>query len=124
MEILFTQDHEMIAIEGNTGRISITDYAADKLGDITYIDLPSEGTSISKGEILCEIESVKAASDVYAPLSGKITEVNNNRADSPELLNGTDRDVKWIAVIDLQDLSEKDSLMTQEQYKDYLSTLE
>jgi len=123
MEIYFTRDHEWIKLEGNTGIVGITAYAAHQLGDITYVELPKEGKEFKKGDVLCTIESVKAASDVFTPMSGKVIEVNNSLISSPQIVNEKPESDGWIAKMELSDLSEKNSLMDQKAYDEFLKTL-
>jgi len=122
--LLYTKEHEWILIEGNKGRIGITYYAQSHLGDITYIEPPEIGKEIKQFEVLASVESVKAASDVYAPMSGKVVQVNDNLESSPESLNKSPYGDGWIAVIEIEDESEKTKLMDSKAYKEYLKTLE
>jgi glycine cleavage system H protein len=122
--LLYTKEHEWILIEGNKGKIGITDYAQQHLGDITYIEPPQVGKAVKQFEILTTVESVKAASDIYAPMSGKVIEINSNLESSPELLNKSPYEKSWIAVIEIKDSSEKKNLMDSGKYKEYLETLE
>src|SRR5512136_213277 len=85
--LLFSKDHEWLRVEGGTVVVGVTDYAQHELGDVVYVDLPAPGKELKKGDPAANIESVKAVSDVYAPVSGKITEVNQNLANTPELVN-------------------------------------
>ena len=87
MTIYYTQDHEWIAVDGGVGTVGITDYAQSQLGDITYVDLPDVGAVVAKGEAPCVVDSVKAASDVYSPVSGIVAEVNPALDEAPELVN-------------------------------------
>lgn len=121
--LLYTKEHEWILIEGTKGKIGITDYAQSQLGDITYVELPPEGKEVKQFEVLTEIESVKAASDVYAPISGKVIQVNNNLASSPESVNKSPYGDGWIAVIEIKDESEKNNLMDSKIYKEYLESI-
>lgn len=123
MEVLYSKEHEWIRIEGNTGTVGITEYAVDQLGDITYVELPDTGKTVAQDDILCSIESVKAASDVYNPLSGKITAVNEALKDTPEIINESPLEKGWIARLELQDLGEKTVLMNEQQYKEYIQGL-
>lgn len=124
MSIYFTKDHEWIRVEGNKAILGITDYASKQLGDITFISLPSEGNDIKQGDILCELESVKAASDIYSPLSGIISKANNVLNDTPELINSSPHESGWIAEIEISESGQINALMSEQQYKDYLNTLE
>ena len=121
--LLYTREHEWVLIEGGKGRIGITDYAQGHLGDITYIDLPQEGKELKQFEALAEVESVKAASDIYTPVSGKVVQVNNELASSPEKINKDPYGDGWIAVIEIKDESEKEKLMDSKTYRQYVETL-
>ncbi len=121
--LLYTKEHEWVLIEGSKGKIGITDYAQEHLGDITYIDLPQEGKEVKQSEALAEIESVKAASDIYAPISGKVVQINNELASAPEKVNKAPYGDGWIAVLEIKDASEKDKLMDSKKYKEYLESI-
>ena len=119
----FTQDHEWIEIEGDLGTVGITDYAQGQLGDITFVDPAEVGASVAKGDAVSVVDSVKAASDVYTPVSGTIAEVNAALADEPELVN-TDAEVGgWLFRITLSDTAEVAALMDDAAYKAYVETL-
>jgi glycine cleavage system H protein len=119
----FSQEHEWIEIEGDLGTVGITDYAQGQLGDITFVDLPAEGATFDKGDSVAVVDSVKAASDVYTPVSGTIAEANEVLADQPELVN-TDAEVGgWLFRITLSDASELEALMDEAAYKDYVESL-
>ncbi len=124
MSVFFSKEHEWIRIEGNIGTVGITDHAVEQLGDITYVELPQIGMEVAQDDILCSIESVKAASDVYNPMSGKVSKVNDVLQETPEIVNESAQDKGWIAQLELSDLSEKDSLMSEAQYKEYVKGLE
>ncbi len=123
-DLLYTKEHEWVRVEGNKATIGITDYAQQSLGDITYIDLPSPGTELDQFEQIASVESVKAASDIYSPLSGKITEINGDLETSPELINQSPYDNGWIAKLEVDDLEERSSLMTSEEYERFLESLD
>ena len=114
--IKYADSHEWVKVEGNIGFIGISDYAQHSLGDIVYVDLPSEGDEISKGEEFGAVESVKAASDLISPVSGTVVEVNEALNDSPELVN-SDPYANWIIKVKLSDPAEADALMDAEAYK-------
>lgn len=119
----FTEDHEWIEIEDGLGTVGITDYAQGQLGDITFVDLPEVGASVSKGDSVSVVDSVKAASDVYTPVSGSIAEANHALADEPELVN-TDAEVGgWLFRITLSDASELEALMDETAYQAYVESL-
>ncbi len=124
MEVYYTKDHEWIKIEGNTGTVGITEYAARQLGDITFIEKPLTDKIVKQGEYLCEIESVKAASDLYAPLSGSINEVNEAIENFPEVVSSLPETDGWIAKMEISNLEEIKNLMTRKLYSEYLKTLE
>ena len=117
--IKYADSHEWVKVEGNIGIIGISDYAQHSLGDIVYVDLPSEGEEISKGEEFGAVESVKAASDLISPVSGEVVEVNEALADSPELIN-SDPYENWIIKVQLSDASEAENLMDAAAYKEFI----
>lgn len=119
----FTQDHEWIDVSGSSGVVGITDYAQSQLGDITYVDLPAVGTTVNKGDAPCVVDSVKAASDVYSPVSGTITAANAALGDAPELVNTDPEEGGWLFRIDLSDPSELDGLMDKAAYDAYVAGL-
>ncbi|MBM3243256.1 MAG: glycine cleavage system protein GcvH [Candidatus Omnitrophica bacterium] len=121
--LLFTKDHEWAKIEKDTATIGITDFAQHSLGDITFIDLPKPKAVLSQSKICATVESVKAASDVYSPLSGEVLKINGELANSPELVNKSPYEAGWFAVIKIADLKEKDALMDTAKYKEYVETL-
>lgn len=121
---LYTKDHEWINIEDNTGTVGITDYAQNALGDVTYIELPKEGTEVEQFEQFVSVESVKAASDIFSPMSGRVTEVNRTLQDDPGLINKDCYEKGWIAKIEITSSEETSSLMTAEDYRNYLTTIE
>lgn len=113
----FAATHEWVSVEGKIATIGISDHAQDHLGDIVYVDLPEVGKSYKKGDVFCTIESVKAASDIYAPVSGKVVEVNEELDSSPEKINDDAEGEGWIAKMEVTNESELDSLMDLEAYK-------
>jgi glycine cleavage system H protein len=122
-ELLYTKDHEWAKIEGDNADIGITDYAQSALGDITFIDLPKAGSKVMRSKVVATVESVKAASDVYAPLSGEVIKANAELTNHPELVNKSAYGSGWFARIKISDMSEKSKLMTAAQYKDFVQTL-
>jgi glycine cleavage system H protein len=122
-DLFYTKDHEWAKIEGATAIMGITDFAQSALGDITFIDVPKPGTSVKQSAWCATVESVKAASDVYAPLSGEIIKANVELASHPELVNKSPYELGWFAQIKIADAAEKTKLMTAAQYKDYLQGL-
>ncbi len=119
----FTQDHEWIEVDGDTGTVGITDYAQGQLGDITYVDLPEVGAVLKKGDAPCVVDSVKAASDVYAPVSGTVTDVNEALGDEPELVNTDPETGGWLFRVKLADAGELDGMMDQAAYDAYIAGL-
>lgn len=119
----FTQDHEWIEVDGDTGTVGITDYAQGQLGDITYVDLPEVGAVLAKGDAPCVVDSVKAASDVYAPVSGTVTDVNEVLGDAPELVNTDPETGGWLFRVTLADASELGSMMDRAAYDAFLAGL-
>ncbi len=122
MTKLYSNEHEWASIEGDIAIIGLSAYAVSQLGDITFLELPEVGTSASKDDSIAFIESVKAASDIYLPLSGEVIEVNDSLNDAPELLN-EDAENTWILKIKLSDADEISILMGEDTYKDYIATL-
>jgi len=114
--LLYAESHEWIKVTGNQGYVGISDYAQHSMGDVVFIELPKVGSTIKKGDMFGAVESVKAASDLYLPVSGKIVEVNTTLLNSPEKLN-EDPYGNWIVKIDMLDIKELDSLLKSDQYK-------
>ncbi len=120
----FTKDHEWIDYDDeDTGTVGITDYAQGQLGDITFVDLPAEGASVGKGDYIAVVDSVKAASDVYTPVSGTVAEVNAALADAPELVNTDAETGGWLFRVTLSDAAELGALMDEAAYKSYVDSL-
>lgn len=120
---LFTEDHEWVSISDGIASVGITDYAGSELGDVVYVDLPEVGKKVSKGESMFTVESVKAVSDIYAPLSGEITEINQTLKDKPELVNEDPFKGAWMVKIKLTDQGESTSLLGQSAYNDLIASL-
>ncbi len=119
----FTKDHEWIDVAGDTGTVGITDYAQGQLGDITFVELPAVGTAVGKGDAVAVVDSVKAASDVYTPVSGTVSDVNGALEAEPELVN-TDAEVAgWLFRLTLGDPSELAALLDQAAYEAYIAEL-
>jgi len=110
-DLRYSSDHEWISVDGNRVRIGITDYAQDALGDVVYVQVPSVGTVVAAGQTFSEIESTKSVSDVYAPVSGTIVEVNDALADAPEQVNSDPYGAGWLCVIEIADAAEVDGLL-------------
>jgi glycine cleavage system H protein len=123
-ELLYTEDHEWARIEGNVATIGITQFAVEKLGDVVQVDLPREGESLKQREIFGSVESVKAVSDLLAPLSGKVTKVNFPLADSPEDINQEPYDGGWMIQLELSSPDEAKKLMNAEAYASFLNDQE
>ena len=122
-DLLYTKEHEWVRMDGDLATIGITDYAQHSLGDITFMQLPEAGADIKKSAVLATVESVKAASDVYAPLTGKVAKINQDIVDNPELVNQSPYEKAWFAVIDVKDYTEKEKLLNALDYKKYLDEL-
>lgn len=116
--LYYTEEHEWLKVEGNRAYIGITDFAQDTLGDVVFVELPEEDTELNLGDAFAVVESVKAASDVYTPISGKVTQVNQELSDQPELLN-TDPYGSWMVVLEMDDQSELEDLMDAEEYQEF-----
>jgi len=123
MSRYFTQDHEWIEVDGDTGTVGISDYAQSQLGDIVFVEVPEEGKSLSKGDDAAVVESVKAASDVYAPVSGTVIEGNAALADDSSLVNSDPEGEGWFFKITLADASELDQLMDEQAYAAFVEKL-
>jgi len=119
-ELQYTKDHEWLMIEGNAARIGITDHAQQELGDVVYVELPDVGKTLDKGKSFGSVESVKAVSEIYMPLSGTVTEVNEVLADTPEEVNSSPYGDGWMIRIEIADSSQIDQLMTPEEYVTYV----
>ena len=113
----YTETHEWLKIKGNKALVGITDHAQSELTDIVFVELPEVGKEIKKGEELCVVESVKSVSEIYAPLSGNVVNVNKKLDDSPEIVNESPYDDGWLVEIEIKDKSEIDGLLDAESYK-------
>ena len=120
---LYTKEHEWVSIEDNIATMGISDYSQEALGDVTYVELPEEETEVEQFEQFVSVESVKAASDIYAPMAGKVTEVNRKLEDNPALINKDCYGKGWIAKIEVRDMDESTNLMSAEEYRNYLDSL-
>ena len=123
MTTRYTKDHEYIRVEGDAGTVGISDYAQSQLGDVVYVELPGVGKTLAKGDEAAVVESVKAASEVYAPVSGEVVEVNSDLEASPGTVNEDAAGRGWFMKIRLSDPSELDGLMTEEQYQEFLKSI-
>ena len=124
MTIKFTEDHEWIRVDGGTATVGVTDYAQQQLGDVVFVETPDTGSSVSKGDESGVIESVKAASEIYAPASGEITEANSALADDPTLINSDPENGGWLYKMSLSDAGELDALMDEAAYKEFVKGLD
>ncbi len=118
--LLYTKDHEWARIEGSVVTAGITDYAQDQLGDIVYVELPSEGTEISQFSSCGAIDSVKASSEIYAPVSGKVIEINSAVADNPSLLNSSPYEEGWLIKIEISSEDELSQLIKAAEYEEII----
>ena len=123
MSLYFTKEHEWIRVEGDVATVGISDHAQESLGDIVFAEVPDEGRSVSKGDDAAVVESVKAASDVYAPVSGDVIEGNGALADDPSLINRDPEGEGWFFKLKLSDPSELDGLMSESDYREWVKTL-
>jgi glycine cleavage system H protein len=115
----YTREHEWIDTDGKTGRVGITDYAQNSLGDIVFVDLPKVGSNVEQGKVFGSVESVKAVSDLYSPVSGTISEVNEELATAPERIN-SEAHKAWILKVQLSNPAELDHLLSAEDYEKYV----
>ena len=116
----YTKEHEWVHVEGGIATIGITDHAQHELGDIVYVDLPKVGAHLEQGKSLGSVESVKAVSDVYAPVGGEVTEINGTLADAPEKLNEDPHGAAWLIKLKLSDAAQLQNLMTAAEYQTYV----
>ncbi|MCL4156142.1 UNVERIFIED_CONTAM: hypothetical protein GTU68_021322 [Idotea baltica] len=123
MTTYYTEDHEWISVIGEIGTIGITKYAATQLGDVVFVETPDAGATFNKGDDMAVVESVKAASDVYAPVSGEVTEGNAALADAPETVNEDPESAGWFCKVKLIDSSQLEGLMDAEKYKTFCEGL-
>ena len=116
----YTKEHEWVSVEGDTGTIGITDHAQKELGDIVYVDLPKIGSIVEQGKTIGSVESVKAVSDIYSPLSGEIVEVNEMLSQTPEKLNEDPHGAAWLVRLRLSNTGELNSLLSAADYQSYI----
>ncbi|HMB10281.1 glycine cleavage system protein GcvH [Saliniramus sp.] len=119
----YTKDHEYIRIDGDTGIVGITDYAQSQLGDVVYVELPEAGKALEKGGEAAVVESVKAASEVYAPVSGEVVEVNGDLEAAPGTINEDPAGAGWFLKLKIANTSELDELMSEEDYQAYVKSI-
>ncbi|NLC44778.1 MAG: glycine cleavage system protein GcvH [Clostridiales bacterium] len=117
-ELLYSKEHEWVKVEGNLARLGITDHAQSELGDVVYLELPEVDDEFKVDDVIGVVESVKAASDLYTPVSGKVVEVNEDLPDSPEAMN-EDPYGSWMIVVEMDDDSQLKNLMSPEEYKEF-----
>ena len=123
MSLYFTKEHEWIRVEGDIATVGITDHAQEQLGDIVFAEVPDSGKKLSKGQEAAVVESVKAASDVYSPVSGEVVEGNQAIADDPALVNSDPEGQGWFFKLKLDNASELDGLMDEAAYREWVKTL-
>ncbi len=123
MSMYFTKEHEWVKVQDGVGVVGISEHAAHELGDITFVELPKLNSAVEQFKLLGSIESVKAASDIFAPVSGSVIKINEELEAKPEVVNESAEDTGWMAWIKMDDASELANLMTREQYDDYLKSL-
>jgi glycine cleavage system H protein len=120
-DLKYSKEHEWVLVEGSVATVGITDYAQDQLGDIVFVELPAVGDKVSKEDAFGVVESVKAVSDIYAPVSGKVVEVNDDLPENPEMLNEDPYGDGWIIKIEMNDPEELQDLMTATEYEEYVA---
>jgi glycine cleavage system H protein len=116
----FTKEHEWVSVEGDIGTIGISDHAQHELGDIVYVDLPKPGTTVAQGKTIGSVESVKAVSDIYSPVTGEVVEVNEALANAPETLNSDPHGTAWLVKVRLSQPDEIKSLLSSADYQTYI----
>jgi len=122
-ELRYTEEHEWIRVDGDEGTIGISEYAQEQLGDIVYVELPSVGTSLDQGDEAAVVESVKAASEIYAPIGGEVTEANDELNGDPGIVNRDAMGAGWFIKIKVEDASQLGALMSEQDYKDMIEGL-
>jgi glycine cleavage system H protein len=120
----YHREHDWVRIDGDAGVFGVTDYAQETLGDIVFIELPEVGADVAAGMAYAEVESVKAVSDVYAPMSGTVVEINEEVIDAPETVNQSPYDDGWLIKVKLSEPAEADDLMSADEYEEFLATEE
>jgi len=122
-EMLYTEEHEWVLVEDDVASIGITDFAQDSLGDIVFVELPEVGATVEAGKPFGVVESVKAVSDIYSPVTGEVVEVNDELPDAPETVNTSPYEDAWMIKVKLADVSELDDLMTADDYKKFIQDI-
>ena len=123
MTVRYTKEHEYIRVEGDTGAVGITDYAQSQLGDVVFVELPEVGRTVAKGNEAAAVESVKAASEVYAPVSGEVIAVNDELEGAPGTVNEDPTGRGWFLKIKVENPSELDDLISEEQYREFVQAI-
>lgn len=123
-DLKYTREHEWVLVEGNVATVGISAFAEDQLGDVVFIELPAVGDTVSKDDAMGVVESVKAVSDVYAPVSGEVIEVNDDLPENTEMINEDSYGDGWMVKIEMSDPSELDDLMSSEEYKQFVADAE
>ena len=122
-DLRFTEDHEWIRVEGDVATVGITDYAQEQMGDVVFVELPDAGKALEKGKEAAVVESVKAASEIYAPLDGEVTEANEALADDPSKVNGDPQGEGWFFKMTIADASQLEGMMDEAGYKSFVEGL-
>ena len=122
--LYYSKDHEWLRVEGDTGTVGITDHAQHSLGDVVYVELPKKGESFSAHDTFGSVESVKAVSELFLPVAGEVTEVNESLSDEPEKVNSDPYGEGWMLRVKLSNRGEVDSLLSAAEYEDYIGSLE
>ncbi len=122
-QLKYTKDHEWAHVEGKMATIGITQHAQDALGEVVFVELPAKGKILKRGDTFGVVESIKAVSDLYSPLSGKVVEVNTSLADDPSLVNQDPYNKAWMVKLEMQDTSETQSMLSTEDYKKLVESL-
>ena len=122
-DLKYTKSHEWVRVSGDTATVGISDHAQHELTDVVFVELPAAGRKVKAGESCAVVESVKTASDIYAPMAGKVMEVNRKLEDNPALINKDCYGKGWIAKIEVRDMDESTNLMSAEEYRNYLESL-
>ncbi|HJE01063.1 MAG TPA: glycine cleavage system protein GcvH [Staphylococcus auricularis] len=119
-ELKYTKEHEWVKVDGNVATIGITEYAQNELGDIVFVELPEEDDEVSEGDSFGSVESVKTVSELYAPINGKVTEINEELEDSPEFVNESPYDKAWMVKVEVEDESEFNNLLSADDYSELI----
>ena len=122
-ELHYTEEHEWVLVEDDVASIGVTDFAQDSLGDIVFVELPEVGATVEAGKPFGVVESVKAVSDIYSPVTGEVVEVNDELPDTPETVNTSPYEDAWMIKVKLADVSELDDLMTADDYKKFIQDI-